>query len=166
MSAPVRASCFGAGAEGVGGVAGGVDELGVEGTDGVGVAEGVGVTDGVGVTEGVGVAEGVGVVDGVGLGVTDGVGGVVEGVGLGVTDGVGDGVTDGVGLGSGVGVVEGVGSGVTDGVGVGFASPFASPEPSEWMSTPPVYSFALMSASLWKVTPLRTVAMLLIVASY
>ena len=34
------------------------------------------------------------------------------------------------------------------------------------MSTPPVYSFALMSASLWKVTPLRTVAMLLIVASY
>ena len=147
MSAPVRASCFGAGVEGVGGVAGGVDELGVEGADGVGVAEGVGV------------------VDGVGSGVTDGVGvGVVVGVGVG--DGVTDGVTDGVGLGSGVGVVEGVGSGVTDGVGVGFASPFASPEPSEWMSTPPVYSFALMSASLWKVTPLRTVAMLLIVASY
>ena len=92
-------------------------------------------------------------VDGVGLGVTDGVGGVVDGVGLGVTDGVG-------------GVVEGVGVGVTDGVGVGFALPFASPEPSEWMSTPPVYSFALMSASLWKVTPLRTVAKLLIVASY
>lgn len=155
MSAPVRASCFGAGVEGVGGVAGGVDELGVEGADGVGVAEGVGV------------------VDGVGSGVTDGVGvGVVVGVG------VGDGVTDGVGLGSGVGVVEGVGSGVgasegvgsgvgvTDGVGVGFASPFASPEPSEWMSTPPVYNFALMRASLWKVTPLRTVATLLIVASY
>ena len=159
MSAPVRASCFGAGAEGVGGVAGGVDELGVEGADGVGVAEGVGVVDGV--VEGVGVTEGVGVVDGVAEGV-----GVVEGVGLGVTDGVGVGVAVGVGLGSGVGVVEGVGSGVTDGVGVGFASPFASPEPSEWMSTPPVYSFALMSASLWKVTPLRTVAMLLIVASY
>ena len=143
MSAPVRASCFGAGAEGVGGAAGGVDELGVEGADGVGVAEGVGV------------------VDGVGSGVTDG-------VGVGVTVGVGDGggVTDGVGLGSGVGVAEGVGSGVTDGVGVGFASPFASPEPSEWMSTPPVYSFALMRASLWKVTPLRTVAKLLIVASY
>ena len=159
MSAPVRASCFGAGAEGVGGVAGGVDELGVEGADGVGVAEGVGVVDGVGVTEGVGVSEGVGVVDGVGSGVTDGVGvGVAVGVGVG----------DGVGLGSGVGVAEGVGSGVgvTDGVGVGFALPFASPEPSEWMSTPPVYSFALMSASLWKVTPLRTVAMLLIVASY
>lgn len=135
MSAPVRASCFGAGAEGVGGVAGGVDELGIEGADGVGVAEGVGVVDGVGS----------GVTDGVGVGVTVGVG-------------VGDGVTDGVGLGSGVGV--------TDGVGVGFASPFASPEPSEWMSTPPVYSFALMSASLWKVTPLRTVAKLLIVASY
>ena len=151
MSAPVRASCFGAGAEGVGGVAGGVDELGVEGTDGVGVAEGVGVVDGVG--SGVGVTDGVGVEDGVGVGVAVGVGD-------------GDGVTDGVGLGSGVGVVEGVGSGVTDGVGVGFASPFASPEPSEWMSTPPVYSFALMSASLWKVTPLRTVAMLLIVASY
>ena len=133
MSAPVRASCFGAGVDGAGGVAGGVDELGVEGTDGVGVAEGVGV---------------------------------VDGVGSGVTDGVGVGVTDGVGLGSGVGVVEGVGSGVTDGVGVGFVSPFASPEPSEWMSTPPVYSFALMSASLWKVTPLRTVAKLLIVASY
>ena len=145
MSAPVRASCFGAGAEGVGGVAGGVDELGVEGADGVGVAEGVGVVDGVGS----------GVTDGVGVGVTVGVG-------------VGDGVTDGVGLGSGVGVAEGVGSGVgvTDGVGVGFALPFASPEPSEWMSTPPVYSFALMSASLWKVTPLRTVAKLLIVASY
>ena len=145
MSAPVRASCFGAGAEGVGGVAGGVDELGVEGTDGVGVTEGVGVVDGVGS----------GVTEGVGVGVTVGVG-------------VGDGVTDGVGLGSGVGVAEGVGSGVgvTDGVGVGFALPFASPEPSEWMSTPPVYSFALMSASLWKVTPLRTVAMLLIVASY
>ena len=155
MSAPVRASCFGAGVDGVGGVAGGVDELGVEGADGVGVAEGVGV------------------VDGVGSGVTDGVG-----VGVAVGVGVGDGVTDGVGLGSGVGVAEGVGSGVgvaegvgsgvgvTDGVGVGFASPFASPEPSEWMSTPPVYSFALMSASLWKVTPLRTVAMLLIVASY
>ena len=155
MSAPVRASCFGAGVDGVGGVAGGVDELGVEGADGVGVAEGVGVVDGVGS----------GVTDGVGVGVTVGVG-------------VGDGVTDGVGLGSGVGVVEGVGSGVgvvegvgsgvgvTDGVGVGFASPFASPEPSEWMSTPPVYSFALMSASLWKVTPLRTVAKLLIVASY
>lgn len=149
MSAPVRASCFGAGAEGVGGVAGGVDELGVEGADGVGVAEGVGVVDGVG--SGVGVTDGVGVEDGVGVGVEVGVG-----------------VTDGVGLGSGVGVAEGVGSGVgvTDGVGVGFASPFASPEPSEWMSTPPVYSFALMSASLWKVTPLRTVAMLLIVASY
>ena len=145
MSAPVRASCFGAGAEGVGGVAGGVDELGVEGADGVGVAEGVGV------------------VDGVGSGVTD-----VVGVGVTVGVGVGDGVTDGVGLGSGVGVAEGVGSGVgvTDGVGVGFALPFASPEPSEWMSTPPVYSFALMSASLWKVTPLRTVAKLLIVASY
>ena len=155
MSAPVRASCFGAGVDGVGGVAGGVDELGVEGADGVGVAEGVGV------------------VDGVGSGVTDGVG-----VGVAVGVGVGDGVTDGVGLGSGVGVAEGVGSGVgvaegvgsgvgvTDGVGVGFASPFASPEPSEWMSTPPVYSFALMSASLWKVTPLRTVAKLLIVASY
>lgn len=155
MSAPVRASCFGAGVDGVGGVAGGVDELGVEGADGVGVAEGVGV------------------VDGVGSGVTDGVG-----VGVAVGVGVGDGVTDGVGLGTGVGVVEGVGSGVgvaegvgsgvgvTDGVGVGFASPFASPEPSEWMSTPPVYSFALMSASLWKVTPLRTVAKLLIVASY
>ena len=145
MSAPVRASCFGAGVDGAGGVAGGVDELGVEGTDGVGVAEGVGVVDGVGS----------GVTDGVGVGVTVGVG-------------VGDGVTDGVGLGSGVGVAEGVGSGVgvTDGVGVGFALPFASPEPSEWMSTPPVYSFALMSASLWKVTPLRTVAMLLIVASY
>lgn len=57
------------------------------------------------------------------------------------------------------------GAGV-DGVGVGFASPFASPEPSKWMSTPPVYSFALMSASLWKVTPLRTVPKLLIVASY
>ena len=153
MSAPVRASCFGAGAEGVGGVAGGVDELGVEGADGVGVAEGVGVVDGVGVPEGVGVTEGVGGVDG---------------VGLGVTDGVGVGVAVGVGLGSGVGVAEGVGSGVgvTDGVGVGFASPFASPEPSEWMSTPPVYSFALMSASLWKVTPLRAVAKLLIVASY
>ena len=161
MSAPVRASCFGAGVEGVGGVAGGVDELGVEGADGVGVAEGVGVVDGVGL----------------GVGVTDGVG-VEDGVGVGVAVGVGDGVTDGVGLGSGVGVVEGVGSGVgvaegvgsgvgvTDGVGVGFASPFASPEPSEWMSTPPVYSFALMSASLWKVTPLRTVAKLLIVASY
>ena len=151
MSAPVRASCFGAGVEGVGGVAGGVDELGVEGADGVGVAEGVGVVDGVGS----------------GVGVTDGVG-VEDGVGVGVEVGVGDGVTDGVGLGSGVGVAEGVGSGVgvTDGVGVGFASPFASPEPSEWMSTPPVYSFALMSASLWKVTPLRTVAMLLIVASY
>ena len=145
MSAPVRASCFGAGVEGVGGVAGGVDELGVEGTDGVGVAEGVGVVEGVGVTDGEGVE---------------------DGVGVGVAVGVGDGETDGVGLGSGVGVVEGVGSGVTDGVGVGFASPFASPEPSEWMSTPPVYSFALMSASLWKVTPLRTVAMLLIVASY
>ena len=145
MSAPVRASCFGAGVDGVGGVAGGVDELGVEGADGVGVAEGVGVVDGVGL----------GVIDGVGVGVAVGVG-------------VGDGVTDGVGLGSGVGVAEGVGSGVgvTDGVGVGFALPFASPEPSEWMSTPPVYSFALMSASLWKVTPLRTVAMLLIVASY
>ena len=145
MSAPVRASCFGVGAEGVGGVAGGVDELGVEGADGVGVAEGVGVVDGVGS----------GVTDGVGVGVTVGVG-------------VGDGVADGVGLGSGVGVAEGVGSGVgvTDGVGVGFVSPFASPEPSEWMSTPPVYSFALMSASLWKVTPLRTVAKLLIVASY
>ena len=145
MSAPVRASCFGAGVDGVGGVAGGVDELGVEGADGVGVAEGVGVVDGVGS----------GVTDGVGVGVTVGVG-------------VGDGVTDGVGLGSGVGVAEGVGSGVgvTDGVGVGFALPFASPEPSEWMSTPPVYSFALMSASLWKVTPLRTVAKLLIVASY
>ena len=108
-------------------------------------------------------------VDGVGsgVGVTEGVG-VEDGVGVGVAVGVGDGVTDGVGLGSGVGVVEGVGSGVgvTDGVGVGFASPFASPEPSEWMSTPPVYSFALMRASLWKVTPLRTVAMLLIVASY
>ena len=155
MSAPVRASCFGAGADGAGGVAGGVDELGVEGADGVGVAEGVGL------------------VDGVGLGVTDGVG-----VGVAVGVGVGDGVTDGVGLGSGVGVAEGVGSGVgvaegvgsgvgvTDGVGVGFASPFASPEPSEWMSTPPVYSFALMSASLWNVTPLRTVAKLLIVASY
>ena len=153
MSAPVRASCFGAGVDGVGGVAGGVDELGVEGADGVGVAEGVGVVDGVG--SGVGVTDGVGVEDGVGVGVAVGVG-------------VGDGVTDGVGLGSGVGVAEGVGSGVgvTDGVGVGFASPFASPEPSEWMSTPPVYSFALMSASLWKVTPLRTVAMLLIVASY
>ena len=151
MSAPVRASCFGAGVEGVGGVAGGVDELGVEGADGVGVAEGVGVVDGVG--SGVGVTDGVGVEDGVGVGVAVGVG-------------VGDGVTDGVGLGSGVGVAEGVGSGVTDGVGVGFASPFASPEPSEWMSTPPVYSFALMSASLWKVTPLRTVAKLLIVASY
>ena len=139
MSAPVRASCFGAGVDGVGGVAGGVDELGVEGADGVGVAEGVG------------------------SGVTDGVG-----VGVAVGVGVGDGVTDGVGLGSGVGVAEGVGSGVgvTDGVGVGFALPFASPEPSEWMSTPPVYSFALMSASLWKVTPLRTVAKLLIVASY
>ena len=151
MSAPVRASCFGAGVEGVGGVAGGVDELGVEGADGVGVAEGVGVVDGVGS----------------GVGVTDGVG-VEDGVGVGVAVGVGDGVTDGVGLGSGVGVAEGVGSGVgvTDGVGVGFASPFASPEPSEWMSTPPVYSFALMSASLWKVTPLRTVAKLLIVASY
>ena len=151
MSAPVRASCFGAGAEGVGGVAGGVDELGVGGTDGVGVAEGVGVVDGVGS----------------GVGVTDGVG-VEDGVGVGVVVGVGDGVTDGVGLGSGVGVVEGVGSGVgvTDGVGVGFASPFASPEPSEWMSTPPVYSFALISASLWKVTPPRTVAKLLIVASY
>ena len=151
MSAPVRASCFGAGAEGVGGVAGGVDELGVEGTDGVGVAEGVGVVDGVGS----------------GVGVTDGVG-VEDGVGVGVVVGVGDGVTDGVGLGSGVGVVEGVGSGVgvTDGVGVGFASPFASPEPSEWMSTPPVYNFALMRASLRKVTPLRTVAKLLIVASY
>ena len=151
MSAPVRASCFGAGAEGVGGVAGGVDELGVEGIDGVGVAEGVGVVDGVGS----------------GVGVTDGVG-VEDGVGVGVVVGVGDGVTDGVGLGSGVGVVEGVGSGVgvTDGVGVGFASPFASPEPSEWMSTPPVYNFALMRASLWKVTPLRTVATLLIVASY
>ena len=149
MSAPVRASCFGAGVKGVGGVAGGVDELGVEGTDGVGVAEGVGVVDGVGS----------------GVGVTDGVG-VEEGVGVAV--GVGDGVTDGVGLGSGVGASEGVGSGVTEGVGVGvgFASPFASPEPSEWMSTPPVYSFALMRASLWKVTPLRTVAMLLIVASY
>ena len=143
MSAPVRASCFGAGVEGAGGVAGGVDELGVEGADGVGVTEGVGV------------------VDGVGLGVTDGVG-----VGVAVGVGVGDGVTDGVGLGSGVGVVDGLGSGVTDGVGVGFASPFASPEPSEWMSTPPVYSFALMSASLWKVTPLRTVPKLLIVASY
>ena len=145
MSAPVRASCFGAGVEGVGGVAGGVDELGVEGADGVGVAEGVGVVDGV--DSGVGVTDEVGVEDGVG---------------------VGDGVTDGVGLSSGVGVVEGVGSGlgVTDGVGVGFASPFASPDPSEWMSTPPVYSFALMSASLWKVTPLRTVATLLIVASY
>ena len=119
MSAPVRASCFGVGAEGVGGVAGGVDGLGIEGADGVGVAEGVGVVDGVG-------------------------------LGVGITDGVG--VEDGVGVG---GVV-----------GVGFASPFASPEPSEWMSTPPVYSFALMSASLWKVTPLRTVAMLLIVASY
>ena len=159
MSAPVRASCFGAGAEGVGGVAGGVDELGVEGADGVGVAEGVGVVDGVGS----------GVTDGVGVGVAVGVGvgeGLSDGVAVGV--GVGDGVTDGVGLGSGVGVAEGVGSGVgvTDGVGVGFASPFASPEPSEWMSTPPVYSFALMSASLWKVTPLRTVAMLLIVASY
>ena len=153
MSAPVRASCFGAGVEGVGGAAGGVDELGVEGADGVGVAEGVGVVDGV--VEGVGVTDGVGVEDGVGVGVVVGVGD-------------GDGVTDGVGLGSGVGVAEGVGSGVgvTDGVGVGFASPFASPEPSEWMSTPPVYSFALMSASLWKVTPLRTVAMLLIVASY
>ena len=149
MSAPVRASCFGAGAEGVGGVAEGVDELGVEGADGVGVTEGVGVVDGV--------VEGVGVTDGVG---------VEDGVGVGVAVGVGDGVTDGVGLGSGVGVVEGVGSAVTDGVGVGFASPFASPEPSEWMSTPPVYSFALMSASLWKVTPLRTVAKLLIVASY
>ena len=151
MSAPVRASCFGAGVDGVGGVAGGVDELGVEGADGVGVAEGVGVVDGVGVAEGVG------------SGVTDGVG-----VGVAVGVGVGDGVTDGVGLGSGVGVAEGVGSGVgvTDGVGVGFALPFASPEPSEWMSTPPVYSFALMSASLWKVTPLRTVAKLLIVASY
>ena len=159
MSAPVRASCFGAGAEGVGGVAGGVDELGVEGADGVGVAEGVGVVDGVGS----------GVTDGVGVGVAVGVGvgeGLSDGVAVGV--GVGDGVTDGVGLGSGVGVAEGVGSGVgvTDGVGVGFALPFASPEPSEWMSTPPVYSFALMSASLWKVTPLRTVAMLLIVASY
>lgn len=153
MSAPVRASCFGAGVDGAGGVAGGVDELGVEGADGVGVAEGVGVVDGVGS----------GVTDGVGVGVTVGVG-----VGVAVGVGVGDGVTDGVGLGSGVGVAEGVGSGVgvTDGVGVGFASPFASPEPSEWMSTPPVYSFALMSASLWKVTPLRTVAMLLIVASY
>ena len=127
ISAPVRASCFGAGVEGAGGVAGGVDELGVEGTDGVGVAEGVGVVEGVGVTDG---------------------------------EGVEDGVAEGVG------VVEGVGLGVTDGVGVGFVSPFASPEPSEWMSTPPVYSFALMSASLWKVTPLRTVAMLLIVASY
>ena len=147
MSAPVRANCFGAGVEGVGGVAGGVDELGVEGADGVGVVEGVGVVDGVG--SGVGVTDGVGVEDGVGVGVGDG-----------------DGVTDGVGLGSGVGVAEGVGSGVTDGVGVGFASPFASPEPSEWMSTPPVYSFALMRASLWKVTPLRTVAKLLIVASY
>ena len=153
MSAPVRASCFGVGVDGVGGVAGGVDELGVEGVDGVGgVAGGV---DELGVegADGVGVAEGVGVVDGVGSGVTDGVG-----VGVTVGVGVGDGVTDGVGLGSGVGV--------TDGVGVGFALPFASPEPSEWMSTPPVYSFALMSASLWKVTPLRTVAMLLIVASY
>lgn len=155
MSAPVRASCFGAGVDGVGGVAGGVDELGVEGADGVGVAEGVGVVDGVG--------SGVGVTDGVGVGVAVGVG-----VGDGVTDGVGLGSGVGVveGVGSGVGVVEGVGSGVTDGVGVGFASPFASPEPSEWMSTPPVYSFALISASLWKVTPLRTVAMLLIVASY
>ena len=155
MSAPVRASCFGAGVDGVGGVAGGVDELGVEGADGVGVAEGVGVVDSVGS----------GVTDGVGVGVTVGVGvgdGVVDGVGLGSGVGVAEGV------GSGVGVAEGVGSGVgvTDGVGVGFASPFASPEPSEWMSTPPVYSFALMSASLWKVTPLRTVAMLLIVTSY
>ena len=143
MSAPVRASCFGAGAEGVGGVAGGVDELGIEGADGVGS----GVTDGVGVGVTVGVGVGDGVTDGVGLG-----------SGVGVAEGVG----------SGVGVAEGVGSGVgvTDGVGVGFASPFASPEPSEWMSTPPVYSFALMSASLWKVTPLRTVAKLLIVASY
>ena len=96
MSAPVRASCFGAGVDGAGGVAGGVAGLGVDG----------------------------------------------------------------------VGVVDGIGVGVTDGVGVGFASPFASPEPSEWMSTPPVYSFALMSASLWKVTPLRTVPKLLIVASY
>ena len=159
MSAPVRASCFGAGVDGVGGVAGGVDELGVEGADGVGVAEGVGVVDGVGS----GVTDGVGVGVAVGVGVGDG---VTDGVAVGV--GVGDGVTDGVGLGSGVGVAEGVGSGVgvTDGVGVGFALPFASPEPSEWMSTPPVYSFALMSASLWKVTPLRTVAMLLIVASY
>ena len=34
------------------------------------------------------------------------------------------------------------------------------------MSTPPVYNFALMVALLWKVTPFRTVAMLLIVASY
>ena len=96
--------------------------------------------------------------------------GVAEGVGsgVGVAEGVGSGVGVAEGVGSGVGVAEGVGSGVgvTDGVGVGFVSPFASPEPSEWMSTPPVYSFALMSASLWKVTPLRTVAMLLIVASY
>ena len=48
----------------------------------------------------------------------------------------------------------------------GSASPFASPEPSEWMSTLPVYSFALMSASLWKVTPPCMVPKLLIVASY
>ena len=56
MSAPVRASCFDAGVDGVGGVAGGVDELGVEGADGVGVAEGVGVVEGVGVAEGVAVS--------------------------------------------------------------------------------------------------------------
>ena len=60
MSAPVRASCFGAGAEvagveGGGGVAGGVDEPGVEGADGVGVTDGVGTVEGVGVTGGVSV---------------------------------------------------------------------------------------------------------------
>ena len=46
MSASVRASCFGlgaggAGVEGTDGVGGGVDELRIEGVDGVGVAEGV-----------------------------------------------------------------------------------------------------------------------------
>ena len=58
MSASVRASCFGlgaggAGVEGTDGVGGGVDELRIEGVDGVGVADGVGSAEGVDVTGGV-----------------------------------------------------------------------------------------------------------------
>ncbi len=51
MSAPVRASCFGLGVEGIA-VARGVADLGVEGVDGVGVADGVGSAEGVGATAG------------------------------------------------------------------------------------------------------------------